>query len=1410
MVVPQVADLSLIKTVNNATPNVGDVVTFTITVSNAGPNNATGVSVEDVVPNGYSSIGNISNGGSALGNVITWNGISIATGGSITRTFTAVVNAPLAGVNYKNIAEVTDADQYDEDSTPDNGADTDGDGLVGSEDPDGSQDADDEDDGDDAVVVPQVADLNLVKTVSDKYPKAGTQVVFTVKVTNEGPNNATGVQVTDDLPNGYSNPANISNGGVAGVGTITWNNLSIPAGGFVNLTFSVTVNQPAQGVDYVNIAEVTDSDQWDDDSTPNNGADNDNDDEIGSQDPDDTQDADDEDDGDDAYVIPTASLGDFVWEDLNGNGIQNIGEPGIANVEVNLTGTDIDGNTVDIITFTDANGEYLFDDLVPGNYTVIFPVIADIDGKVGILTKGDATGGSTDATDVNNDSDPDGSGVAETVVLSSGENEIRIDAGYYAPASLGDTVFVDLNGNGLQDIGESGIAEVQVTLNGIRGDGSIVVPYSTFTNANGYYIFDGLQPGTYYVTFPTTLTVNAAPALLTIEDVSGGNNDGNDTNEDSDANSAGQTESVTLISGEHDPRLDAGYIITSSIGDTVFVDADADGIQDPIETGLAGVTVTLLNGAGNPVLLDAIGGAIVPYVTGANGYYQFINLIPGDYRVSFSVPFGYDRTLQNVGNDADDSDADPTTGITSTYTLSPGEKNNTVDAGYYPTASLGDFVWLDADGDGVQDANEVGLANVTVNLYLDTNGDNNPDGGVIKSDVTDVDGYYLFENLLPNTYVVEFVKPLGYEFTTPNYNGGNTNTDAGDLQDDSDAIPATGLAHSVAISLGEAERDVDAGLYLPMSLGNLVWEDFNNDGLYTLGEQLFPGVELHLWTDLNNDGQPDINTGRVEVTDFFGRYLFDNLAPGNYVVQVIPSNFASGGILQGYTTSTGNGNMVDPDNDVDNDDNGYDPGLTIGIVSRSVTLINNTEPINDGNGNNSNLTVDFGFFLLSAIGDYVWEDDNANGEQDSDESGVNGVKVFLYQSNGTILDSMLTISNPNIPSKQGYYLFDRLQPGDYFVRFVIPEGYFETEANKIGVNDDKDSDVDNSMMGGSTGIITLSASERDLTVDLGIYREACLGNFVWIDYSDFMNGIQNNAIQDTNDLGINGVLITLFNANNNTIVNQMLTQNSPENNEPGWYLFDGLRPGNYYIKVAIPNGYVFVTPNSGSNDTIDSDVVDFINMTTLPLTLNPGQCIYDLDAGIISQGALPVELIAFFGKHNEKENRNDLTWVTASEVNNDYFEVLRSIDGVNFEMTGKVKGGGTSTKELTYRFADNDMIPNVDLYYYQLRQVDFDGRYELSDVIEIRVNSKVERNAIVYPNPVSEIVNVDVNGLKGDNVDIKLFDYTGKLVSKLYNGELSDVITQYRLDISNLVSGIYMMSIQVGDKNIQQRLIVID
>ncbi|MTB54023.1 SdrD B-like domain-containing protein, partial [Lewinella sp. W8] len=118
----------------------------------------------------------------------------------------------------------------------------------------------------------------------------------------------------------------------------------------------------------------------------------------------------------------------------------------------------------------------------------------------------------------------------------------------------------------------------------------------------------------------------------------------------------------------------------------------------------------------------------------------------------------------NVGDDATDSDADETTGQSPVVILASGENNPTIDAGFYETASLGDFVFEDVDGDGIQDAGEPGVPNVTVNLK-------DENGNVIASTTTAGDGSYSFDNLVPGDYSVQFVLPGGFEYTDLNEGG---------------------------------------------------------------------------------------------------------------------------------------------------------------------------------------------------------------------------------------------------------------------------------------------------------------------------------------------------------------------------------------------------------------------------------------------------------------------------------------------------------------------------------------------------------------------------------------------------------------------------------------------------------------
>ena len=152
--------------------------------------------------------------------------MDIPAGASVSLVFTAEVVAPDNNQDYVNVAEITAADQWDVDSTPGNGADSSPGNGIGPLDDDASQDPDDEDDGDDGKVDVQVIDLELIKSVlidnvEEDCPEVnvGQTVTFRINVTNQGPDDATNVEVTDLVPNGYTN-IDAPTGNVAG-STIT-------------------------------------------------------------------------------------------------------------------------------------------------------------------------------------------------------------------------------------------------------------------------------------------------------------------------------------------------------------------------------------------------------------------------------------------------------------------------------------------------------------------------------------------------------------------------------------------------------------------------------------------------------------------------------------------------------------------------------------------------------------------------------------------------------------------------------------------------------------------------------------------------------------------------------------------------------------------------------------------------------------------------------------------------------------------------------------------------------------------------------------------------------------------------------------------------------------------------------------
>ncbi len=833
------------------------------------------------------------------------------------------------------------------------------------------------------------------------------------------------------------------------------------------------------------------------------------------------------------FIVEPASIGDYVWLDEDKDGIQDPSEVGVSGVPVQLY--DDEGNVIGSTT-TDAFGYYLFDNLIPGDYTVGFTPPTNY-----VFT-------GMDTSSDNEDSDPNVStGITDIITLGSGENNLDVDAGliYQSPVtgSIGDYVWLDADNNGIQDVGEIGISGITVTL--YDGSGNILA--ATITSQSGYYLFDNLDAGTYEVGF--TLPVGYVFTTQTTGTVDGS---------DADA-TTGRTGTVTLSSGETNLDLDAGIVVqtntTASLGNRVWYDNN-NGIQDAGEVGVAGVTVSLYTG----------GGALTASTTtDAYGIYIFNNLSAGSYYVEFdaaSFPTGYSLVTANAGtNDAADSDADGTNGTntTATITLVDGDRDMTWDAGIYNaasgTGSIGDYVWYDDNGDGIQDASEVGVGGVTVKLS-----DNG--GAIISTTTTDATGYYLFPNLAAGTYGITFCNlPTGYVFTTPDATGDATDSDPN----------GNGETPAITLTAGENNTSVDAGIYPGESpsgtatIGDYVFNDLDNDGIQDINEPGMGGVKVILYD------ASDLSTAMANtVTNSLGGYIFTGLDAGDYVVE--------------FDLSC----LNDPNYQFSPQDNTTDDGLD--SDPDPVTGMTGVISLMEGE---DNLTIDAGVYnptLIGALGDYVWYDLNSNGIQEAGEPGVPGVMVELYNDNDNHLATTTTDNN-------GKYLFPNLRDDDYYVVFGnLPTGFGFTSQT---TGDATGSDAD--PVRGVTPLIKITGGSTDLDVDAGLVGSvAMLGDYVWLDDN-------RDGIQDPTESGIPGVTVILNDAGGNPIASTITDAD-------GMYLFPNLPAGDYSVTFGtLPEGVCFTTQNATTDD-LDSDADE--SGLTDQVTLVAGDVNLDLDGGV--------------------------------------------------------------------------------------------------------------------------------------------------------------------------------------------------
>jgi serine-aspartate repeat-containing protein C/D/E len=1105
-------------------------------------------------------------------------------------------------------------------------------------------------------------------------------------------------------------------------------------------------------------------------------------------------------------VAERATLGDRVWEDANGNGVQDAGEAGLVGVSVELR--DAAGNVV-ATTTTGADGNYSFT-VDAGQYKVA------VTAPAGMTVTGQHSGANAAA-----DSDIDAAGQSGVVTLTAGQVNNDIDAGLYKAASLGDRVWLDANRNGVQDAGEAGVAGVKVTLLDASGNPAGA---SATTDANGAYSFTNLKPGTYSVQFDK--------ASLPAGHVFTGADQGASDAADSDANAiTGKSAQVTLASGDNNADLDAGVVaLQAKLGDTVWEDKNANGVQDSGEAGIGNVGVELKDAAGKVVQTTS---------TDAAGHYSF-TADAGSYTVSVKAPAGYLFSGKDAGaDDAIDSDvgADGQSGV---VTLNPGDVNNTIDAGLYKTAAVGDRVWLDANKNGVQDSGEAGVCNVKVSLF-------DADGKQVGASVaTDANGNYQFSGLKPGSYSVQFDKaslPEGMAFTAANQ-GANDAVD-------SDAN-AAGRSHTFTLTSGQVDKTVDAGVVAAATIGDRVWLDSNGNGLQDSGEAGKSGVTVELrdtagkvlkttatdsggnykfsveagtyavaiktpagytvttqkvgannaidsdadasgnlgsvtvtagqnvttmdagvyqkgsigdkvWFDSNGDGIQQSGEAGVkgvsvtllnekgaavatDVTDANGLYAFADLGPGKYSVKVAP--------VDGYLFTKQNQGASDAaDSDVDAAGKSAQFALASGVNDK---------------------THDAGLVKASSIGDTVWEDVNYNGVKDSGEQGVDGVTVKLYDGNNVLKGTTVTHDG-------GQYVFGGLAAGNYKVEVVNSSGWFFTKAN-VG-NNATDSDITSVAVGssGSTGrtdTIALGSGQNLTTEDAGIYRKGSIGDKVWRDSN-------HNGIQDTGEEGIGGISVGLFDSATGKQLGSTVKTDSS-----GHYKFSDLTPGNYYLvfdktnvafKTYNMNDWKWGVKNTGGNDAIDSDVngdmVSKVNVTkTDNINLSSGENDMRWDAGItpiaIDLNGDGIHTIARADMHGSFDllgtgKAIQSGWLSGS----DGFLAVDgngngSIDGINELFGGTGKGSGFA-KLASYDSNGDGIVNALDAQFGSLlvwQDANSNGKTDAGELISLKAAGVASLN-VAY----TELPFLDAN----QNLHLERSSVT------MSNGKVADMTDVY-------------------------------
>lgn len=754
--------------------------------------------------------------------------------------------------------------------------------------------------------------------------------------------------------------------------------------------------------------------------------------------------------------------------------------------------------------------------------------------------------------------------------------------------------FFDEDADGVMDAQEtSRYAGMTVSLTTLSGD----VVATARTGADGRYAFDAIASGEYRVQF------DAGESVVF---------------------SSGSLQSDHKISAVEDVRYGASGVLRIDGGHTDYVvnvgclyAAEIDGavierVEDGKAVGFAGLNVEMRG------LSAGADDEPIVVVTGGMGEFAFGRILPGAYEVTIELPEDYLCAEAVDGK------------IVRTIELGAGDAHDFGVIELEKSAAIRGAVRVDEDGDGLIAEGARALAGVRVALLRASGGHTE----TVAETVTDDDGAYAFEALRAGEYSVLFELSGDWAFTR----GGGDSSVYG-------AVAKSGSTRTFTLEPGEEAVSVDAGVTLPARLSVTVFCDTQADGQMGAYEALLSGATVSLIRLEGGEDAEEItyvtDASGMAVFDGVspGEYVIAYQLPGawratrqvdaastNYPVSCVPQSASPSGRSLPFTLPMGGdekryigamlsgsiSGVVFYDDDADaNRDEGEAActDVRVELLSSSGETVMQATPDEDGGyafeglmpgrytvrftaqagcgfsgtertatrggvlesdenvsgtraitvtGGQATSTAHAGVVRLASLSGFIWEDRSGDRLADADEAPMSGVSVHLMDGAGrNILMSTET-------NAEGAFAFDHLRPGTYKLRVDAQEGYVFSGAKEGGallLETERDGR-------GYSQAFTLLGGAAVRNIGYGLLTQGAISGLIWED-SDF------DGVRSEGENGLRGATVTLLDESGDEVAARSSIRS-------GEFSFDGLMPGEYTLRVTLPEGYQYTAEGGES------------------------------------------------------------------------------------------------------------------------------------------------------------------------------------------------------------------------------------